>query len=79
MAIKGTQRGGQDAGRGDAPYNVNYRTSPTSMPTPTINTPMVAFDQPKEEKRSRRSAFIDPREIESIALGQFMPDLNPYT
>jgi hypothetical protein len=40
---------------------------------------MVTFDQPQEEKRSRRSAFIDPREIESIALGQFMPDLNPYT
>lgn len=84
MAIRSTQRGGGNAGRGDDPYTANYRTTFDATPAPKINTPMVSFDQPQEEeKKKQRSGWRQP-DWTQVTLMQLSPasrvdDGNPFT
>lgn len=84
MAIRSTQRGGAGAGRGDAPYVSNYRTTTDAAPSPTINTPMVTFDTPQdEEKKKQRASWRQP-DWTQVTLMQLSPasrmtDGNPFT
>lgn len=85
MAIRATQRGGSNTGRGDNPYVANYRTTTDSVPAPTINTPMVTFATPQEEeqKKKQQSSWRQP-DWTQVTLMQLSPasrltDGNPFT